>query len=55
MGAESNAFTTDDYTCYQTVFSKEDLPATLAMEADRFQNLKYTEERIQDRDSGGAG
>ncbi len=43
MGAESNAFTTDDYTCYQTVFSKEDLPATLAMEADRFQNLKFSE------------
>ncbi len=43
MGAESNAFTTDDYTCYQTVFSKEDLPAMLAMEADRFQNLKFSE------------
>jgi zinc protease len=43
MGAESNAFTTDDYTCYQTVFSKDDLPATLAMEADRFQNLKFSE------------
>jgi zinc protease len=43
MGAESNAFTTDDFTCYQTVFSKEDLPQALAMEADRFQNLKFSE------------
>ncbi len=43
MGAQSNAFTTDDYTCYQTVFSKEDLPTALAMEADRFQNLKFSE------------
>jgi zinc protease len=43
MGADSNAFTTDDYTCFYTVFSKEDLPALLAMEADRFQNLKFSE------------
>ena len=43
MGASSNAFTNDDYTCYYTVFSKEDLDTALAMEADRFQNLKYSE------------
>jgi len=43
MGAQSNAFTTDDFTCYYTHFSKEDLPSLLAMEADRFQNLKYSE------------
>src|SRR5262245_48899984 len=43
IGASSNAFTSDDFTCYYTVFSKEDLPAVLEMEADRFQNLKYTE------------
>lgn len=43
MGAESNAFTTDDYTCFQTVFSKEDLSQALSMEADRFQNLKVPE------------
>ncbi len=43
MGAESNAYTTEDYTCYQTVFSKEDLPTVLMMEADRFQNLHYSE------------
>jgi len=43
MGGASNAFTTTDYTCFYTVFSKEDLPAVVAMEADRFRNLKYTE------------
>jgi zinc protease len=41
-GASSNAFTTEDFTCYHTTFSKEDLDTVLAMEADRFQNLKYS-------------
>ena len=43
MGAASNAFTTDDYTCFYTICSKEDLGAVLMMEADRFQKLKLTE------------
>ncbi len=43
IGAASNAFTSNDYTCFYTVFSKEDLATVLAMEADRFQNLKYSE------------
>ncbi|MBZ5585773.1 MAG: insulinase family protein [Acidobacteriia bacterium] len=43
IGASSNAYTTDDYTCYHTTFSKEDLETVLTMEADRFQNLKYAE------------
>lgn len=43
MGAISNAFTTEDYTCYYTTFSKEDVGTVLAMEADRFQHLKFTE------------
>lgn len=42
-GASSNAFTTEDFTCYHTTFSKEDLDTVLAMEADRFQNLKYSQ------------
>jgi len=42
IGAASNAYTTEDYTCFHTVFSKEDLETVLMMEADRFQNLKYT-------------
>jgi len=40
-GAFSNAYTSDDLTAYYTVFSKEDLEPILAMEADRFQGLKY--------------
>ncbi len=43
IGAASNATTSDDLTLYYTVFSKEDLPTVLDMEADRFQNLKYAE------------
>jgi zinc protease len=43
-GASSNAFTSDDLTVYHTTFSKEDLERILHMEADRFQNLTYTED-----------
>lgn len=46
-GAASNAFTTDDFTAYHTTFSKEDLPAILAMEADRFQRLDYSPEQFK--------
>ena len=42
-GAASNAFTSDDLTVYHTTFTKADLEPMLAMEADRFQNLKYPE------------
>jgi zinc protease len=42
-GAASNAYTTDDHTAYHATFSKEDLETILAVEADRFQNLKYPE------------
>jgi zinc protease len=47
IGAASNAFTSDDFTCYYTTFSKEDLGTVLMMEADRFQNLKYAEPEFQ--------
>ena len=46
-GAASNAYTTDDHTAYHTTFSKEDLETVLAMEADRFQHLEYTEATIR--------
>lgn len=42
-GASSNAYTTDDRTVYHEVFSKEDLPEVMKLEADRFQHLKYEE------------
>ena len=42
-GARQNASTTDDYTNYHTTFPKEDLETILKIEADRFQNLSYSE------------
>lgn len=42
-GVASNAYTSDDLTVYHMTFSKEDLPKMLEIEADRFQNLEYSE------------
>lgn len=43
-GADQNGFTTDDFTFY-TFFGRNDwLEELVAMEADRFQNLEYTED-----------
>jgi zinc protease len=44
MGASSNAYTDDDRTVYHTTLAVDDLDALLAMEADRFQHLEYSEE-----------
>jgi zinc protease len=46
-GAQNNAYTSDDRTVYHAVFSKEDLEPILELEADRFQNLKYSQEVFQ--------
>lgn len=43
-GASSNAYTDDDRTVYHTTLTGEDFEMLLEMEADRFQNLSYTEE-----------
>jgi zinc protease len=43
-GARQNAYTSDDLTNYHTTFAKEDLETMLKIEADRFQNLKYSED-----------
>jgi zinc protease len=43
-GADQNANTGADLTTYHTTFSKEDLDTMLMLEADRFQNLKYSPE-----------
>lgn len=43
-GADQNASTNADVTTYYVTFSKEDLDTMLMLEADRFQNLKYTPE-----------
>ncbi|MBI3194978.1 MAG: insulinase family protein [Ignavibacteriae bacterium] len=44
IGADNNAFTTDDYTAYHTLASSDVLETLLDIESDRFMNLKYTEE-----------
>jgi zinc protease len=42
-GARWNAFTTDDYTNYHATFARDDLETVIALEADRFQHLAYSE------------
>ena len=41
MGANTNAYTTDDHTAYHLKFTTADLPKVIEIEADRFQNLAY--------------
>jgi zinc protease len=43
MGADTNAYTTDDLTAYHLVFANEDLEKVMELESDRFQNLDYEE------------
>ncbi|MEA2491033.1 MAG: zinc protease, partial [Acidobacteriota bacterium] len=43
-GARQNAYTSDDLTNFHITFAKEDLPKLLEIEADRFQNLSYSED-----------
>jgi zinc protease len=43
IGADQNAYTTDDRTVYHTTFSAEDLETMLELEADRFMHLAYAE------------
>ncbi len=47
MGADTNAFTTDDLTAYYLNITTEDLPQVLDLEADRFQNLSYPEDAFR--------
>jgi zinc protease len=47
MGANANAYTTDDYTCYYVNVASEDLPKVVELEGDRFQNLSYAEPVFQ--------
>ena len=43
MGADSNAFTSDDRTVYHMVGPSAELEAMFDIESDRFQNLEYDE------------
>jgi zinc protease len=47
IGADQNAYTTDDYTNYHVTFINEDLDRMLMLEADRFKNLKYSEAQFR--------
>lgn len=47
LGADANAYTSSDLTVYHMKFAKEDLKTVMSLEADRFQNLKYTLEQFQ--------
>ena len=44
MGADSNAFTTSDWTAYHYVAAADALETIIDLESDRFMNLRYTEE-----------
>ena len=47
IGADANAYTTDDYTCFHMNFAKEDLEKVIEIESDRFQHLSYEEPAFQ--------
>lgn len=47
MGADSNAFTSDDMTVYHILAGTSALPTIVDIEADRFQHLAYNEAEFQ--------
>jgi zinc protease len=47
LGADSNAYTEDDFTCYHMTIPATALATAVQIEADRFQNLKYDEPSFQ--------
>lgn len=48
LGAGTNGYTTDDYTCYFVVFAgRENLEEVVRTEADRFINLYYDEQMLK--------
>lgn len=48
LGAGTNGYTTDDYTCYYVVFAgRENLEKVVELQADIFINLYYTEEMLK--------
>jgi zinc protease len=44
LGADSNAFTTDDYTNYYIIGPSSELETMMDIESDRFENLEYGEQ-----------
>jgi zinc protease len=47
LGADFNAYTKEDWTCYHMTIPSTALATAVQMEADRFQNLKYEEPAFQ--------
>ncbi|HZN54158.1 MAG TPA: pitrilysin family protein, partial [Candidatus Polarisedimenticolaceae bacterium] len=47
LGADGNAFTTDDWTCYHVTAAASALATVMDLEADRFMNLRYGVEAFQ--------
>jgi zinc protease len=47
LGADSNAFTMEDWTCYHMTFPSSELSKAVELEADRFMNLTYDEPAFQ--------
>ncbi len=47
MGANANAYTTDDYTCFHITGTKDNLEKVIELESDRFQNLFYSEDAFK--------
>lgn len=47
IGADANAFTTDDFTAYHLGITAEDVEQVMELESDRFQNLSYPLEMFQ--------
>jgi len=44
IGADANAFTTDDLTAYHLCFAAADLAQVMELESDRFRHLEYSEQ-----------
>jgi zinc protease len=47
IGADANAYTTDDHTAYHLAMAAEDLEQVMDLESDRFQHLSYAEGAFQ--------
>ena len=47
IGADANAYTTDDHTAYHLSMAAEDLEQVMDLESDRFQHLSYAEGAFQ--------
>jgi zinc protease len=46
IGAQSNAFTTTEYTCYYELVLKKDLPLAMEIEADRMGSFNVTQDKV---------